>query len=136
MQKLLSKEQTRAPTVKSAQDYSKQRQETNRMRLSKVLTKEEFEQVTNDAAFESPPCCGQCDVPYPLSCWRQKIHNSMAFNAIKEEDVSKPLHEFHQVDLWREDLSKFIRESSGSGLSDQSWQIKFFEFLKASDPKN
>ena len=78
-------------------------------------------------------CCPQCVAPVPLICWRNKIKYTLTQTKIEKpslDDVRPPKDsEFHLADAWKSQLHNYI-EKTGSHLSDQKWQLRYFEFAK------
>lgn len=68
-------------------------------------------------------CCEQCNMPLFMMCWRHKFRQYLTQN-IKEGGAF--------TDEWRKDLSHFI-STNGSLVSDQPWQMGFYEYCKQYD---
>mmetsp|Transcript_13130 Transcript_13130/g.17800 ORF Transcript_13130/g.17800 Transcript_13130/m.17800 type:complete len:80 (+) Transcript_13130:503-742(+) len=51
-------------------------------------------------------CCGQCNLPYPLLCWRYKVRFNIQKNRLDQPGLQlkpdlKRLEQFSVVDTWR-----------------------------------
>ena len=102
-------------------------------RLSKMLTPEDLEQLKNVEQPKEEACCKQCKAPVPLVCWRNKIKYTLLQTKIEKisaDDVRPPKDsEFYLADGWKQQLNNYV-EKTGSFLTDQKWQLRYFEFAK------